>query len=938
MSKHVAVLMGGWSSERPVSLSSGNACADALEAGGLPRHPRRCRPRHRRGAGAALKPDVAFNALHGPFGEDGCIQGILEILAIPYTHSGVLASALAMNKPKAKDVMKAAGIPVAESLLVSRFEAAKAHVMAPPYVVKPPNEGSSFGVLIVREDATHPPQELFSDDWPYGDMVMVERYVGGRELTCAVRGDEPLDVIDILTEGRFYDYDAKYADRRIKTRSSGQTFTKYLPKCTDAGATGPSGFGLPWGQSRGLPLRRPARGDGRARLPRGQHAARHDGDVAGSGNGRVCRHGFPRAGALDGGGRVVQAVGTGDMDGDGEDAPVGRRVDADASSCRASCAGPVRRLARLELACCRAMSGIKGLAAALSVDRGRRRDCRRSWADRRLGGHDVVRPRASRRSRSPGRARPPKSTCSPASASATYPVDASPSMSMLRAPRIEALPWVEQATIRKLYPDTLKVAVVERERLRHLAARRPVLADRPGRHGRSPSEIGERYARLPLVVGDGAEKRAGEFVSIVDGVPSPEAADQGRRAGLRAGAGTSFSTNGVEILLPQDDPGAALVQVVALDDEPRHPVARYHGDRPSSCPTGSSSGSPKPARRRASRCSRSATRLGKKGRRTLMKLFGASESGCGRLPRRPTIVSVLDVGSSKICCLIARLTPREREADDALRGRTHSIEVLGIGHQRSRGIKSGVVANLDAAEQAIRLAVDAAERMAGVTVESLIVNVSCGRLASETYSASVDLAGQEVGRGRDIGRVLAAGRRHSVTAGPLGRPFAADRLFARRRRRHRRSARHGRRSASASTCTWSPPTSGRSAISNSASIAATCRSRRWSPRPMRAASSVLVDDEAELGCACIDFGGGTTTIAVFIERPVRPCRRHRRRRPAHHHRHRPRPVDPHRGRRAAEDDVRQRARRRLRRSRYAVGAADRRRRRATCPTRCRARR
>jgi D-alanine-D-alanine ligase len=210
MSKHVAVLMGGWSSERPVSLSSGNACADALEAGGF-NVSRVDVGRDIAEVLAALKPDVAFNALHGPFGEDGCIQGILEILAVPYTHSGVLASALAMNKPKAKDVMSAAGIPVAESRLVNRFEAAKAHVITPPYVIKPPNEGSSFGVLIVREDAIHPPQQLFSDDWPYGDLVMVERYVGGRELTCAVRGNEPLDVIDILTEGRFYDYHAKYA-------------------------------------------------------------------------------------------------------------------------------------------------------------------------------------------------------------------------------------------------------------------------------------------------------------------------------------------------------------------------------------------------------------------------------------------------------------------------------------------------------------------------------------------------------------------------------------------------------------------------------------------------------------------------------------------------------------------------------------------------------
>ncbi len=210
MSKHVAVLMGGWSSERPVSLSSGNACADALEAGGF-RVTRVDVDRNVADTLAKLRPDVAFNALHGPFGEDGCIQGILEVLEIPYTHSGVLASALAMNKPKAKDVLKAAGVPVAESVLAHRLDVAKAHVIEPPYVVKPPNEGSSFGVIIVNEDVAHPPQQLLADDWPHGDIVMVERYVAGRELTCGVRGDEPLDVIDILTEDRFYDYHAKYA-------------------------------------------------------------------------------------------------------------------------------------------------------------------------------------------------------------------------------------------------------------------------------------------------------------------------------------------------------------------------------------------------------------------------------------------------------------------------------------------------------------------------------------------------------------------------------------------------------------------------------------------------------------------------------------------------------------------------------------------------------
>jgi len=208
--KHVAVLMGGWSSERPVSLSSGNSCADGLERAGY-RVPRVDVDRNIAQTLAELKPDVAFNALHGPFGEDGTIQGVLEILSIPYTHSGVLASALAMNKEKAKIVAAKAGIPVAPSKVMHRLEAAEKHVMTPPYVVKPVSEGSSFGVLIVREDMSTPPQELYSKTWPYGDIVMVERYVAGRELTCAVMGNVALGVTEILPVGPgFYDYDAKY--------------------------------------------------------------------------------------------------------------------------------------------------------------------------------------------------------------------------------------------------------------------------------------------------------------------------------------------------------------------------------------------------------------------------------------------------------------------------------------------------------------------------------------------------------------------------------------------------------------------------------------------------------------------------------------------------------------------------------------------------------
>jgi D-alanine-D-alanine ligase len=211
MAKHVAVLLGGWSAEREVSLSTGTACANALESVGY----RVTRVDVQRDVAtrlAELKPDAVFNALHGPFGEDGRIQGLLELLQLPYTHSGVLASALAMKKDAAKVVLAAAGVPVPDGVTVHRLEAAKRHVLPPPYVVKPVSEGSSVGVIIVREDRSHPPQELGREDWPYGDLVLVEKYIAGRELTCAVMGDRALDVIDIRpATGVFYDYDAKYA-------------------------------------------------------------------------------------------------------------------------------------------------------------------------------------------------------------------------------------------------------------------------------------------------------------------------------------------------------------------------------------------------------------------------------------------------------------------------------------------------------------------------------------------------------------------------------------------------------------------------------------------------------------------------------------------------------------------------------------------------------
>jgi D-alanine-D-alanine ligase len=208
--KHVAVLLGGRSAERDVSLVSGRACANALREEGFDvteidaGHDLAERLR-------ATKPDAAFNALHGRWGEDGCVQGLLEILEIPYTHSGVLASALAMHKERAKAAFRAAGLPVAPSIVVDRRRAASDHPMEPPYVVKPLNEGSSVGVYIIRKGDNRPPAALAAPDWNFGDEVMIEEYVPGRELTVAVMGDLALAVTEIVTKLEFYDYDAKYA-------------------------------------------------------------------------------------------------------------------------------------------------------------------------------------------------------------------------------------------------------------------------------------------------------------------------------------------------------------------------------------------------------------------------------------------------------------------------------------------------------------------------------------------------------------------------------------------------------------------------------------------------------------------------------------------------------------------------------------------------------
>lgn len=208
--KHVAVLLGGWSSEREVSLSSGKGCVDGLQAKGY----RVTEVDVGRDLAAVLdelKPDVAFNALHGQWGEDGCVQGLLEVMGIPYTHSGVLASSLAMDKQKAKQIFASVGIPIAEGKLVPLVEAAHEHVMKPPYVIKPNADGSSVGVFIVRPGDNRPPETLLKPGAQLGEVVLVERFIGGRELTCAVIDGQASAVTEIIVPSDFYDFDAKYA-------------------------------------------------------------------------------------------------------------------------------------------------------------------------------------------------------------------------------------------------------------------------------------------------------------------------------------------------------------------------------------------------------------------------------------------------------------------------------------------------------------------------------------------------------------------------------------------------------------------------------------------------------------------------------------------------------------------------------------------------------
>ncbi|HSF95976.1 MAG TPA: D-alanine--D-alanine ligase [Thermohalobaculum sp.] len=251
----VVVLKGGLSAEREVSLVSGRECASALRRAGY----EVTELDAGRDVAQALReaaPDVVFNALHGRWGEDGCVQGILEWMRIPYTHSGVLASALAMDKSRTKDIYRGAGLPVTDSLLVPRAEVTSRHPMEPPYVVKPNNEGSSVGIHIVQEHANTPVQ--LGDDAP--EVLLVERFIPGRELTASVMGDRALTVTDIIATTGWYDYHAKYSEggsrHELPADITAEIFEACLAHAVTAhralGCRGLSRTDFRWDESRGL--------------------------------------------------------------------------------------------------------------------------------------------------------------------------------------------------------------------------------------------------------------------------------------------------------------------------------------------------------------------------------------------------------------------------------------------------------------------------------------------------------------------------------------------------------------------------------------------------------------------------------------------------------------------------------------------------------------
>ncbi len=424
--------------------------------------------------------------------------------------------------------------------------------------------------------------------------------------------------------------------------------------------------------------------------------------------------------------------------------------------------------------------------------------------------------------------------------------------------RLLSNPWIADAAVLKLYPDRLQITITERQAF--------ALWQKDGRVSVIAADgtilepfIDGRYLDLPLVVGRGAERQADDFLSILDRFPDI-------RSALRASilvAGRRWDIilkNGIDVHLPETDVAQALERLVALDRDKKLLVARHHRGRSAAARSRQRAAH---RRRRAGPRGRAAGKRQEeeKGRRRMSALhYGVTPKMKPISPRRSALVAALDIGSSKIACLIARLRPHPPQ--QVLTRRSHAIEVIGFGHTGARGTKAGAVVNLAQAEEAIRQAVDAAERMAGVEIEAVVLSVAAGRLGSELFAAEIELVGSAVSAG-DIARVLAAGSRQSLRDGravlhsiPVG--YSIDGGNGIRDPRGMLGACFGVDMHVATTDIAAARNLmlavERCHLSVEAMVAA----------PYVAGLAVIADDEADLGVAVVDMGAGTTTMSVFV--------------------------------------------------------------------------
>ena len=557
----VAVLMGGWSPEREVSLVSGKACAEGLREGGhtvieydVKRDLRALVDFLRPAAGGG--PDVVFNALHGKYGEDGCIQGVLEIMKVPYTHSGVLASAIAMDKPMSRHVFTSIGIRVALGKVVERRSLASGDPMPRPYVVKPIDQGSSVGVHIVREGDNLAAVEVAEAQ--FGEKVLVEKFVPGRELTVAIMGDKAVAVTELRPRTRFYDYEAKYTDGVTEHLIPAPIPAEVYEKAKEWALMAHQALGC-----NGARPRRPAlgrqqarhRGPGRARA---QHPARHDAAVAGARAGQVGRHLLARAHDLDG--RPREAAGMSRATRQQSRSAGARATTTAASEGREP--DPQDRPADLAPAddagpwpCC--MLGLGGgggwwawkqgwLVAAQEQAR-----CRRhasviaavtpfKLTDVTVEGRDYVTREAIL---------------------AALNVQAGDSLLGIdlqaARKRLEAIDWVASATVERRLPDTLYVTLKERRAVAIWQnGNEYTLIDKNGRTVRA-SRMPPGAESLLLLGGPGAPEHVGELLLLL--AYEPSIAKQLRAAvwvGQRRW--NLVLNNDAEIWLPEEDAVAAL--------------------------------------------------------------------------------------------------------------------------------------------------------------------------------------------------------------------------------------------------------------------------------------------------------------------------------------------------------------------------------------------